>query len=1342
MASTAGPSHFCLTNDQKRWLVAGIALNKILVPQMRSFVEQEVGKEYNKVKSSHTIHTQTIPHYLKAWPTTSKDLLKYENINGNDSCKVKSKKGKCVYDYNSFKYQVTSHVDFARLFVQNFMAKFTAFDDHCDASAVLQLLLRIPAFSPAVQTAADKVRMTRNDWAHCGFSKWDQPNFSRSFSDMEQLVKSLALSGAGKILGELKDWETKGTALCQNSPVDPLLLQLVQQEVNFLQVCVDNMCVENEEDKTKVTNELRTIDASLEEMKKRVENLECDVEVVKGRLDDFEGPMRKKIKRLESNQQSTDSRVELVEDCMTVVDEKVNVVGGKVNVVEDKVNVVENSVLHLQEQVQDLAKTKGSDGAITCAESPKPADYPDNFVQLIRRDYKNAVLCPFPWCEEELEMEFSKMFTKLKIVGRKKERARLTKGIVEMKDVFSPHIQCEKPRVVLIEGPPGMGKTTYSQKLAYDWSVKDISLEPSFPKVDMLLRLNCRDMKTTNIEDAIDDQLLPRDANEKEKEDVFHFIRRNQSRILLVLDGLDELSQDLFEGLLPLIKGRVFANTYLLLTARHEAGMKVRKYCDTLLEIVGYTSADAESYIKKYFSNHDDPSLAKKLISSLDRNPKLSELSVNPLNTALLCLVCEDSQGKFPHNRTLLYRELVSCVLRRYFSSKKIVLGNKCPIEHCSDQLNQLGRFALDALLKDQLAFSPWELKSQSTEFLGFGFLSREASASKLKPKATYAFTHKTFQEYFAAFHLAHDLATGESDKVALLAQLNPIDNYWQVWEFLISMAATESYDVSVLVVSSLCACYQQKKPESLYLDMYVSQDEYSDDNPWDSDEEDYFGMGTIYAWNDREEDYSSESQQDDDELDSDNADSGDVDRNDGSDHRFDNVIVDVCRDASHDWVEGIQARWLFRNKSEVRFCEAIIHTIAQCEKSESQLSRNQIKMADTLARCFPLEKMIVDTECSFTLTPQYILILFEYLKCNSQLKDLSWCVGSWDELSSAAIGCVLQSCHELKRLYLINDLSNPFLTSALQTNRTVTHLKLSSSGTFLTGAKALGGLLQSNHTLTHLCLAGNHLTHIEAEALAQGLLSNSVLVYLDLSVNCIGDQGTVALSKALESNRMLKYLDVSFQNQGLSRSNHMESDFLGDEGTKALAHALRSNNSLTYLDLQANLFTDSAAAELGESLQFNSSLTHLYLRNNCIPSEVLFGNAAATAFSKALQSPLTQLTRLDLHSTSISSSCAVTLAEALQNNRTLERLDLSDNKIECSGAIALAQTLKSHQALQYLQLRNNKVGDSGAKEFVEALQYNETLLLLDLIGNPITKSGAEFILGAPQGASCCLMRW
>ena len=92
-----------------------------------------------------------------------------------------------------------------------------------------------------------------------------------------------------------------------------------------------------------------------------------------------------------------------------------------------------------------------------------------------------------------------------------------------MTDVFKSHEECKEPRVVLIEGQPGMGKTTYCQKLAYDWSVEDISPEASFPKVKMLLVLKCRDMKTANIEEAIDDQLLPLDADEEEKKKFFSF---------------------------------------------------------------------------------------------------------------------------------------------------------------------------------------------------------------------------------------------------------------------------------------------------------------------------------------------------------------------------------------------------------------------------------------------------------------------------------------------------------------------------------------------------------------------------------------------------------------------------------------------------------------------------------------------------------------------------------------------------------------------------------------------------------------------------------------------------
>ena len=188
--------------------MVGIVLNKILVPQIRPFVEQEIYKEYNNLKTSHNIHAQSTSGRLQRW--SPRKFLKYENINGN-SHHPKLPGGKC--NFSLFDCRVLSHIDFAKLYVENFMAKFSAFDNQCNASAVLTLLSGVPVFSTAVQAAAGDVKNVRNDWALCVFSEWDPVKFQQSFVEMEHPVRVMALPAVdeAKLLEELKDWETKGT---------------------------------------------------------------------------------------------------------------------------------------------------------------------------------------------------------------------------------------------------------------------------------------------------------------------------------------------------------------------------------------------------------------------------------------------------------------------------------------------------------------------------------------------------------------------------------------------------------------------------------------------------------------------------------------------------------------------------------------------------------------------------------------------------------------------------------------------------------------------------------------------------------------------------------------------------------------------------------------------------------------------------------------------------------------------------------------------------------------------------------------------------------------------------
>ena len=109
-------------------------------------------------------------------------------------------------------------------------------------------------------------------------------------------------------------------------------------------------------------------------------------------------------------------------------------------------------------------------------------------MQKIRQLYgtREQRLLPVPWCED-FSFHLDEVFTRLKIVSKEKSRGVLTEDITDMTAIFKPHVECQRPRTVLIEGDPGIGKSTYCQKLAYDWATKQNELYPSFPDIEVLL---------------------------------------------------------------------------------------------------------------------------------------------------------------------------------------------------------------------------------------------------------------------------------------------------------------------------------------------------------------------------------------------------------------------------------------------------------------------------------------------------------------------------------------------------------------------------------------------------------------------------------------------------------------------------------------------------------------------------------------------------------------------------------------------------------------------------------------------------------------------------------------
>ena len=196
--------------------------------------------------------------------------------------------------------------------------------------------------------------------------------------------------------------------------------------------------------------------------------------------------------------------------------------------------------------------------------------------------------------------------------------------------------------------------------------------------------LRCNDIKSS-IWEAIDDQILPEDIDEKAKETFFKYIKENQSKVLLLLDGLDEADPCERDIYLSLLTCELLPDCHVVIASRHEVGKKVSRYCDNLWEIVGFTKEDSKRFIGNYFQGKEH--LAESFIerqvkhwladSAEPRERALADLAKNPLNVTLLCCIFEDSQEVFcESSRTRLYIEIVLLVLRRYEEKNRLERNN------------------------------------------------------------------------------------------------------------------------------------------------------------------------------------------------------------------------------------------------------------------------------------------------------------------------------------------------------------------------------------------------------------------------------------------------------------------------------------------------------------------------------------------------------------------------------------------------------------------------------------------------------------------------------------------
>ena len=359
--------------------------------------------------------------------------------------------------------------------------------------------------------------------------------------------------------------------------------------------------------------------------------------------------------------------------------------------------------------------------------------------------------------------------------------------------------------MTLVEGSPGIGKTTFCLKLAYDWAHGKIPMECSFPKFEFVLLLKCRDIDG-DIMDTIREQLLPRDINKETVEKLLHFMEdiHNQEKILIILDGLDELPEKSQHHVDELLHRRILPFCYVLATSRQERGIDVRKrfVFDIHLEIKGFTEGDAFEYIRKHFANigRGHSPKGERLITEIKDNEFLHALRSNPLNLLLLCVIYEDYEGKLPSSRSKLYQVIVLCLLRRYCAKQNLQApeGDDDLERYFEKDILALGELAWMCLLSDRHGFREKELAELERRYKGLvsrhiGLLYKEESLKRLTPQHEYYFLHKTFQEYLAAAYVAHKLQRNQLNLFEQFSFADLVHKYRQVFLFVSGILGMEA---------------------------------------------------------------------------------------------------------------------------------------------------------------------------------------------------------------------------------------------------------------------------------------------------------------------------------------------------------------------------------------------------------------------------------------------------------------------------------------------------------------------------------------------------------------------
>ena len=319
----------------------------------------------------------------------------------------------------------------------------------------------------------------------------------------------------------------------------------------------------------------------------------------------------------------------------------------------------------------------------------------------------------------------------------------------------------KQPRLILIEGAPGVGKTTFSGEFCHEWSQGKLL---SDHKLLVLLPLRDNRVKSArNVSDLFQHPQLQQAIAEQVE-------NSGGEGVALWLEAWDELQENKRQKssvFLDLVHSRVLPKATVIITSRPWATHNLKASdIDQHIEIVSTPTIQLSRILSQ---DKVKPDVRAKLRDYVDKNPSVKAAMHTPVTADIVAEVfqwSQDTESPPPRTTTQLYTRLTCKLLSGKAEGQKP--GRMGSLEEVAAERKggflKMCRLAWEGIIKQQLTFSSDVVSALGGDTLGLAHKVRELHGGE-DGQFSYHFIHLTLQEFLSAYHITQ-LQQDKQDQV------------------------------------------------------------------------------------------------------------------------------------------------------------------------------------------------------------------------------------------------------------------------------------------------------------------------------------------------------------------------------------------------------------------------------------------------------------------------------------------------------------------------------------------------------------------------------------------------